>query len=225
MSLSELCVRRPVFATMLVATLVVLGIFSFRDLGVDLFPKADPATVTVIAKLPGASPDEMNTAVVEPIEETLSSISGIDELSARITEGTAMITCRFVLERDINDAAQDVREKVARAMRNLPPQVEPPIVQKVDPDAEAVITIVASGDMSLRALGWCPHFEDALRPWAEQGCIAARVATQHRGGYESNSRARHSHLRFSDALRRQSRRKAMTVSAVGLRRNPPPPAG
>ncbi|MFN8062112.1 MAG: efflux RND transporter permease subunit [Vicinamibacterales bacterium] len=152
MSLSELCVRRPVFATMLVATLVVLGIFSFRDLGVDLFPKADPATVTVIAKLPGASPDEMNTAVVEPIEETLSSISGIDELSARITEGTAMITCRFVLERDINDAAQDVREKVARAMRNLPPQVEPPIVQKVDPDAEAVITIVASGDMSLRAL-------------------------------------------------------------------------
>ena len=89
MSLSELCVRRPVFATMLVMSLVVLGIFSFRDLGVDLFPKADPATVTVSVQLPGASPDEMATAVVEPLEEALSSISGIDEMPAqRISEGT-----------------------------------------------------------------------------------------------------------------------------------------
>ena len=77
--LSELCVRRPVFATMLVMSLVVLGIFSFQDLGVDLFPKADPASVTVTLLLPGASPDEMATAVVEPMEQTLSSISGIDE--------------------------------------------------------------------------------------------------------------------------------------------------
>jgi len=79
--LSELCVRRPVFATMLVMSLVVLGIFSFRDLGVDLFPKADPATVTVTLQLPGASPDEMASAVVEPMEEALSSITGIDEMS------------------------------------------------------------------------------------------------------------------------------------------------
>src|SRR5262245_11807601 len=116
--LSELCVRRPVFATMLVASLVVLGIFSFRELGVDLFPKADPATVTVSAVLPGASPEEMATAVVQPLEETLSSISGVQEMtSQRIAEGSAQITLKFVLERDIDDAAQDVREKVARAMR------------------------------------------------------------------------------------------------------------
>src|SRR5262245_52079600 len=115
--LSALCVRRPVFATMLVTSLVVLGIFSFRDLGVDLFPKADPATVNVALRLPGASPDEMATSVVEPLEEALSSLSGIDELTSnRITEGTANITVRFVLERDINDAANDVREKVAGAM-------------------------------------------------------------------------------------------------------------
>jgi HAE1 family hydrophobic/amphiphilic exporter-1 len=154
MSLSELCVRRPVFATMLVMSLVVLGVFSFRDLGVDLFPRADPATVTVSVTLPGASPEEMATAVVEPLEEALSSISGVDEMTAqRIAEGFAQVTLKFVLERDIDDAAQDVREKVARAQRNLPPQVEPPIVQKVDPDADPVITIVASAkDMSLRAL-------------------------------------------------------------------------
>ena len=80
--LSELCVRRPVFATMLVMSLVVLGIFSFRDLGVDLFPKADPATVNVNLRLPGASPDEMTSAVVMPMENALSGISGIDQLQA-----------------------------------------------------------------------------------------------------------------------------------------------
>ncbi|HVB39068.1 MAG TPA: efflux RND transporter permease subunit [Vicinamibacterales bacterium] len=152
--LSELCVRRPVFATMLVMSLVVLGIFSFRDLGVDLFPKADPATVNVSVSLPGASPEEMATAVIEPLEEALSSISGIDEMSSmRIAEGTGQITIKFVLERDINDAANDVREKVAGAMRNLPPEMLPPVIQKVDPDSDPVLTLVASSDaMSLRTL-------------------------------------------------------------------------
>src|SRR5712671_1342729 len=87
MSLSELCVRRPVFATMLVMSLVVLGIFSFRDLGVDLFPKADPATVSVSVQLPGASPDEIVTSAVEPLEDALSSISGIDQMTAQANEG------------------------------------------------------------------------------------------------------------------------------------------
>src|SRR5881398_1567015 len=110
--LSELCVRRPVFATMLVMSLVVLGLFSFRDLGVDLFPKADPATVVVNVRLPGASPEEMTTQVVLPIEEALSTVSGVDEMRVRATEGSARITVQFVLERNIEDAAQDVREKV-----------------------------------------------------------------------------------------------------------------
>jgi HAE1 family hydrophobic/amphiphilic exporter-1 len=152
--LSELCVKRPVFATMLVMSLVVLGIFSFRDLGVDLFPRADPATVNVSLQLPGASPDEMATSVVEPMEETLSSISGIDEMqSMRIAEGKAQITIKFVLERDINDAANDVREKVSAAIRNVPPQLLPPVITKVDPDSDPVMSVVLSSDsMSLRTL-------------------------------------------------------------------------
>src|SRR4051812_12912009 len=152
--LSELCVRRPVFATMLVMSLVVLGIFSFRPLGVDLFPKADPATVNVSLSLPGASPDEMASSVVIPVEEALSSISGIDELtSGRITEGNANITVKFVLERDINDAASDVREKVSSAMGRVPPELLPPVITKVDPDSDPVMTVVLSGSaMSLRTL-------------------------------------------------------------------------
>jgi HAE1 family hydrophobic/amphiphilic exporter-1 len=151
--LSELCVRRPVFATMLVMSFVVLGIFSFRDLGVDLFPKADPATVSVALSLPGTSPDEMATSVVEPMEETLSGIAGIDEIQARMNEGIATITVRFVLERDINDAANDVREKVASAMKVVPPQLLPPVITKVDPDSDPVMSLVVSSDsMSLRTL-------------------------------------------------------------------------
>jgi HAE1 family hydrophobic/amphiphilic exporter-1 len=138
---------------MLVMSLVVLGIFSFRNLGVDLYPKADPATVSVALSLPGASPDEMSSSVVEPMEQAISGVSGIDEILARIAEGRAQITVRFVLERDINDAANDVREKVASAIRTAPPTLLPPVITKVDPDADPVMSIIVSSDgMSLRSL-------------------------------------------------------------------------
>src|ERR687887_2041829 len=151
--LSEVCVRRPVFATMLVMSLVVLGLFSFRNLGVDLFPRADPATVNVSLSLPGASPDEISSSVVEPMEQAISGVSGIDEISARISEGRGNITVRFVLERDLNDASNDVREKVAGAIKSVPPELLPPVVTKVDPDADPVISIMVSSDaMSLRTL-------------------------------------------------------------------------
>jgi HAE1 family hydrophobic/amphiphilic exporter-1 len=151
--LSELCVRRPVSATMLVMSLVVLGTFSFRELGVDLFPRADPATVSVALTLPGASPDEMSTSVVEPMEQAISGVSGIDEIQARIAEGRAQITVRFVLERDLTDAVNDVREKVASAIRNAPPALLPPVITKVDPDADPVMSLIVSSDaMSLRTL-------------------------------------------------------------------------
>jgi len=150
MSLAELCVKRPVFAVMLITFLVVLGVFSFRDLGVDLFPKADPATVTINIRLPGATSEEVTTQVILPLEEAVSTISGLDELSSTGTEGSARITCKFVLEREIESAAQDVREKVAGAIRQLPPNILPPIIQKADPDADPVISLVVAGDKSLR---------------------------------------------------------------------------
>ena len=150
MSLAALCVRRPVFAVMLVSFLVVLGIFSFRDLGVDLFPRADPATVNISIRLPGATPEEVTTQVVLPIEEALSTLSGLDELTVMTTEGSTRITAKFVLERNIEDAAQDVREKVSGALRQLPPNILPPVIQKADPDADPVIGVVVSSKRSLR---------------------------------------------------------------------------
>lgn len=150
MSLAELCVRRPVFAVMLVSFLVTLGVFSFRDLGVDLFPKADQATVNITIRLPGATPEEVTTQVVMPIEEALSSLSGLDEVSAWTTDGSTRITVRFVLERGIEDAAQDVREKVSGALGDLPPNILPPVIQKSDPDADPVISVLVASGRSLR---------------------------------------------------------------------------
>ncbi len=152
MKLADVCVKRPVFAVMLIAFLVTLGVFSYRTLGVDLFPRADPATVYVGVELPGASPEEMTTSVVLPLEDAISSVSGLDEMSVYTTEGMARIICTFVLERDIEGAAQDVREKVAGAINHLPPNILPPVIRKVDPDSDPILTVLVSGPMSRREL-------------------------------------------------------------------------
>ena len=152
MSLAEFCVRRPAFTTVLVLALVVTGIFSFRDLSVDLLPKADPAAITVNLRLPGASPDEMSTSVAEPLEQALSGVAGVDEIESRLGVGTARITVKFVLERDINEAAQDVREKVSGALGALPPQVLPPVIAKVDPDALPIYSVALAGPYPLRTI-------------------------------------------------------------------------
>ena len=152
MKIADICVQRPVFAVMLIAFLVTLGIFSFRSLGVDLYPKVDPATVNVQVNLPGSSPDELITSVVLPLEDAISSVSGIDEMMARASEGQVSITTTFKLERDIEGATQDVREKVSTALKNLPPNILPPIITKVDPDSDPILTIAVSGPMSRREL-------------------------------------------------------------------------
>src|SRR5438876_4392323 len=152
MKLAETCVKYPVFTVMLIAFLVTLGAFSYRGLAVDLFPKADPATVNVEVQLPGATPEEVVTGVVLPLEDAISSVSGIDEIAVWSFEGFAYITCTFVLERDIEGAAQDIREKVAGAISRLPRDTLPPIITKQDPQSDPIMTILVSGPMSRREL-------------------------------------------------------------------------
>ena len=152
MKLAETCVKYPVFTVMLIAFLVTLGAFSYRGLAVDLFPKADPATINVTVSLPGATPEEVVTGVVLPLEDAISSVSGIDEINVYAFEGQAWITCTFVLERDIEGAAQDIREKVAGAMDRLPRDTLPPIITKQDPQSDPILTLLVSGPMSRREL-------------------------------------------------------------------------
>jgi len=152
MKIAETCVRHPIFTVMLIAFLLTLGIFSYRGLAVDLFPKADPATVNVEVQLPGATPEEMVTGIVLPLEDAISSVSGIDEMSVYASEGLADITCTFVLERDIDGAAQDIREKVAAAVNRLPHETLPPVITKEDPQSDPIMTLLVSGPMSRREL-------------------------------------------------------------------------
>src|SRR5215212_79010 len=112
--LAEICVKRPVFATMLVMSLVVVGAFSFMSLGVDLFPKIDFPTITVTVVNPGASPQEIETEISDKVEEAVNTISGIDELRSTSVEGVSQVFVTFALERDLDSAAQDVRDKINR---------------------------------------------------------------------------------------------------------------
>ncbi|MBK7932827.1 MAG: efflux RND transporter permease subunit [Acidobacteria bacterium] len=148
--LAEVCVKRPVFATMLILSLVVVGAFSFLSLGVDLFPKIDFPTITITVINPGASPQEMETEVTEKIEEAVNTISGIDELRSSSVEGITQVFVQFVLEKDVNVAAQEVENRVQTVIPNLPETAEQPTVQKLDTDAAPVLRISVSAPKSLR---------------------------------------------------------------------------
>jgi hydrophobic/amphiphilic exporter-1 (mainly G- bacteria), HAE1 family len=151
-SLVDLCVRRPVFATMLVVALVVLGLASYRDLGLDIFPKVDIPTVTITTRLPGASPEEVESQVTKRIEEVVNTISGIDELRSTTIEGQSQVFVSFILDRDIEAAAQDVREKVATILSQLPQGTEAPVIEKFDVDAAPVLALVVSGRRAAREI-------------------------------------------------------------------------
>ncbi len=148
--LAEICVKRPVFATMLILSLVVVGAFSFFSLGVDLFPKVDFPTITVTVVNPGSSPQEIETEITEKIEEVVNTVSGIDELRSTSLEGVSQVFVQFILEKDVNIAAQEVENRVQTAIPNLPETAEQPTVQKLDSDATPVLRIVVSGPENLR---------------------------------------------------------------------------
>ncbi len=143
--LVETFIRRPVFASMLIATLVVVGIASFLHLRVDRFPSVDVPTVSVRTLLPGASIEEVETLVSQRIEEAVNTVEGIDQLRSISGQGSSFVMITFDLERDIEAAAQDVRERVAGVLRDLPPEVEPPIIGKFDNDQTPVLTFALSG--------------------------------------------------------------------------------
>jgi HAE1 family hydrophobic/amphiphilic exporter-1 len=152
MSLVDLCVRRPVFATMLVMALVVLGIASYRDLGLDALPKVDIPTVTITTRLPGASPEEVESQITRRVEEVVNTISGLDELRSTTIEGRSQVFVSFILDRELDDAANDVREKVAAVVSQFPAGTESPVIEKFDVDAAPVMALVVSGRRSPREL-------------------------------------------------------------------------
>jgi len=148
--LAEICVRRPVFATMLILSLTVVGLFSYKSLGVDLFPKIDLPTITVTVVNPGASPQEIETEITDKVEGAVNTISGIDELRSTSVEGVSQVFITFLLEKNPDVAAQEVRNKIDLIVNDLPVTAEQPMVQKLDTDAAPVVRIAVSAPRSLR---------------------------------------------------------------------------
>ena len=152
LGLAAICIRRPVFATMMNLLLVVLGWFSFQKIGTDLFPNVELPIVNITTTLRGASPEEIETSVTKPLEEIINTIEGVDELSSISREGVSRITVQFVYERGRDAAAQDVRDKVSTILSQLPAGTETPIIGKFDLDALPVISVSMSGPRDLREI-------------------------------------------------------------------------
>jgi HAE1 family hydrophobic/amphiphilic exporter-1 len=152
MRIADFSIRRPVFAFMLIGALVVLGLVSLGRLGTDLFPRIEFPFMAVTTLLEGATPETVESEVSDPIEEQVNTIGGIDELRSISSEGVSQLFVQFGLEEDSDQRAQDVRDKVARARGDLPLDAQPSVVERVDPDAAPILSIMVSGPLPVRDL-------------------------------------------------------------------------
>lgn len=152
MKLAEVSIRRPVFAIMLIASLVVFGLVSYPRIGVDLFPNVEFPFVTVTVTYPGADPASMESKVADPLEDALNTMSGIKVLKSVSLESVAQVLIQFELEVDVDTAVQDVRDRVSGALNKLPTGIDPPVVQKFDVGAAPVMSVALSGNLPVREL-------------------------------------------------------------------------
>jgi HAE1 family hydrophobic/amphiphilic exporter-1 len=137
--LASLCVKRPIFASVLILLICVVGIAGYIQLGVDRFPNVDFPIVVVTTTQPGAAPEDVETEITDKVEEAVNTISGIDELRSITTEGVSQVVITFLVEKNVDIAAQEVRDRVNAAIPNLPKDIDQPTVQKLDPDAAPVL--------------------------------------------------------------------------------------
>ena len=152
MWISDLSIRRPVLAVMVIGALVALGFVSLQRIGVDLFPRVEFPYVVVNTTLEGASPEAIETQVTDVIESQVNTISGIKSLSSQSSEGNSQVMIEFGLSENADVKAQDVRDKVNVALRDLPQDTDQPVIQKIDPDAEPILSVMISGNIPARDL-------------------------------------------------------------------------
>jgi HAE1 family hydrophobic/amphiphilic exporter-1 len=148
--LAELCVRRPVFASVLILSLTVVGAFAFGQLGVDRLPQVDFPTVSITTRLPGAAPEQVESEVTDKVEEAVNTISGIDQLSSNSAEGISQVNVTFRLEKNADVAAQEVRDRINRILPLLPRTITQPTIEKQDPDAAPILTIAVTAKKPIR---------------------------------------------------------------------------
>jgi HAE1 family hydrophobic/amphiphilic exporter-1 len=150
MWISNTSIRQPVFTTMVISALVVFGAVAYRGLGIDLFPKIDFPVVTITTVLPGADPETMETDVTERIEEAVNTINGVKSLRSQSSESVSIVVVEFELDRDVDVASQDVRDKISSTRANLPTEIEEPVIQKLDPDSMPILAVALSANRPIR---------------------------------------------------------------------------
>lgn len=165
MRISELSITRPVFSVMVIAAMVVFGLVAYFRIGIDLFPSVDFPIVTVSVFYEGSDPETIETDVTDTIEEAVNTISGIKSLRSESVTGLSMTFVEFELGRDINVAAQDVRDKVAAIRAELPLGIEEPVIEKFDPDSAPIMAITLAGPESIREL--TRYADDVIKPQIE----------------------------------------------------------
>ena len=148
--LAALCVRRPVFASVLILSLSVIGVFSFTQLGIDQFPNVDIPVALVTTRLPGAAPEQVESEVTDKIEEAVNTINGIDTLTSTSSEGVSQVVVSFRLEKNADVATQEVRDRINRVLPLLPRTITQPIIEKRDPDAAPVLTVALTANAPVR---------------------------------------------------------------------------
>ncbi|HEU4829069.1 MAG TPA: efflux RND transporter permease subunit [Gemmatimonadales bacterium] len=237
MKLSDLSIRRPVLASMLSASLVLFGIIGYRQLSVREYPDVDPPIISVQTFLPGANPQVVESAITDILEEELSTVPGLRTLTSSSAEQFSNITLEFTLERDVDDAAQDVRDKVSRVRGRLPQDIEEPVIAKQEADAQPFFWLALSGsnysllqlsdiaDRTVKArLQSLPGVGSAfiagerryaMRVWLDPAELAARGLTVQ--DVEAAIRSRNVEV---PAGRIESQRREFTVRTLGELKTP-----
>ncbi|MFS8609874.1 MAG: efflux RND transporter permease subunit, partial [Gammaproteobacteria bacterium] len=146
MWLSDISVKRPVFATVISLVLVAFGVLSFRDLTVREQPDVVPPVVQVQTTYPGASAEVVETRITQVLEDELSGIEGVKSIRSASRDGQSSVTIEFTLDRDLDEAANDVRDRVSRVLRRLPEDADPPTVEKADTDTQPIMWLTLSSD-------------------------------------------------------------------------------
>jgi HAE1 family hydrophobic/amphiphilic exporter-1 len=163
--LSDVSIRRPVFATMMVGSLLLFGLISRQRMGVALYPEVDFPNVSITTTLQGASPEVTETELTDPIEDAISSVEGIKHISSANMQGFSQVKVEFDLERDIDTAAQDIRDKISLANRYLPKDSDPPVISKVNMASHPIIWIAVNGDVPRKLLGQTA--DEIFKPYLE----------------------------------------------------------
>jgi HAE1 family hydrophobic/amphiphilic exporter-1 len=189
MNLAELSIRRPIFITCIIIVMLALGLLSMRKLPVDLFPDVTFPVVIVDTIYPGAGPSEIETLVSRPLEDEISTLSGIKRLSSVNLEGLSRVIAEFALETDVKYAEQQIRDRVSATRIKFPSDVKQSVIRRIDPADQPVISMSVTGDLSEAKL--YDVADQVIRPKLEQinkvGLVEVLGGAQARGPHQARS--------------------------------------